>query len=695
MKKILIFTTIILSLLPFSLFSQSASTDQALLSKYWKYRLRLKYFVIPGNAGQLRGEGMVAGIRNQQSTGLISYGDQMVHMGYYLGVLATEYALLVSYGQDASATLQELNTALDCYVRNDLCESRMPWYKNFDTYDGFHMRQDVPESFIVEHPQINEGLTSTDIVGSLSPGRPAWVEHVSANDYQNWEVEPGGTPHLVFQSDQDMKNGSMSQDNAIGLLKGLALVHKCIPSGYYAHDKASEIANKVITRMWGAGSWIILDPNKEAVPRGSDAYFYSIPLTVINLTMDNPPLPSPVLAQNANLTWQGLQYVPTEPMNNCMTMTMAALCDCWNGSLVGLPGVNTTKGCIYQLSEQDNWDTFYLLLWEYLHDKSTSLLSMGKVRDQLIAAPCDGPYCYDSVMHIHAENGWASTYKFEQGEDFQNHGKIGSQGNYNGLDYMLLYNLYHLVSLRDNYTPSAFINMISMNLSGELPMCHYNNSITNIGSSQHPSHYQAFETIVSNQLIDTYVHPAEPIWNIGNCPTIGSFDPGRVTYRAGKSILLQAGFHAVAGSYFRAYIEGFDCPDLQKKDTNNNLNDHQLPAIMAESQGEWNVEAALEAILGTYNDSSSMPTNNSLSLSVFPNPFSERVILRFNLPINTDVSLSIYNVNGLVVYSSIFMNVKAGANSIEVNTQELSSGQYCIVLKADNIIASKNIIKEE
>lgn len=698
MKKLLIVIFLCVAINTPPLFAQNSSSDQSLALKYWHYRDRLKYFVTIGVNGQQRGEGMVSGVRNKHSTDVISYGDQMVHMGYYLGVLATEYALLVGYGQDPTATLQELNIALDCYVRDDLCESRMPWYKNYDLYDGFHMRQDVPETFIVDHPSLNEGLDPTDIVGTLDPGTPAWVEHVSANDYKNWEVEPGGTPYLTFQSDADMKTGAMSQDNAIGLLKGLALVHKCIPSGYYAHEKASEIANKVISKMWGGGSWVILDPNNDPVPRGSDAYFYAVPLTVINIAMDNPALPSPILAQNANLSWQALQYIPLDPMNNCMTMTMASLCDCWNGSLVGLAGFNTTSGCIYQLTEQDNWDTFYLLLWEFLHDKSSSSLSMGKARDQLVAAPCNGPYCYDSLYHDHAENGWAATYKFEQCEDYQNHGKIGSQGNYNGLDYMLLYNLYRLINARNNQFSGPYQNMVRVTLGGSLPYCVFGVVNQPIGTFFRPLHYYAMQTIHSTQNVDIYVHPLAMVYPLNSCPNIGDYNPAYITYRAGKTITLNPGFRAAQGAYFHAYIDPFDCALLQKANTESgNQAASELDpsyAMYQESIGEWSVQPALETYMQHIEATPNDTAFPDIPVSAYPNPFNEQTTIHFSLPDEAEVDCCLYDIHGVVAYRWNTSRMPAGPAVLSINGQTLKPGQYCCVITAGGWNATVNIIKE-
>lgn len=675
-----------------------------LIDKYWYYRQRLKYFVDEGTNGSLPGEGMVAGIRNKQSSDLISYGDQMVHFGYYLGVLATEYALLTYYGQDASATLDELNIALNCYVRVDECEDNPPWNQPFALYDGFHMRQDVPSSFLQNHAQLNEGLTSADNVAAVDPGSPAWVEHVSANSLLNWDVNPGGSPYQYFQTAEEMKLGSMSQDNAIGLIKGLALVYKCLPQGTYAHEKAREIAGKVISKIWGGGSWVILDPNQEAVPRGSTALCYAVPLTVINMAMGNPMLPSGPNAGNANISWQTLQFFGTGAENNCMTLTMAALCDCWNGSLTGQAWLNTTSGCIYQLSGQDNWDTFYLLLWEYLHDRSSPRLSLGKVEDQLMAAPCNGPYCYDSLNHVHAPNGWASTYKFEQAAPYQNHGKTGSQGNYNGLDYMLLYNLYHLINLRDGQQPIPYMDLVNRELTGVLPTCSYHEAIplsVTYGDDARNALYDAFNTIRSDQVVDIILHPRSTSTLFNNqCPEVGSEDAGNVTYRAGERITLKTGFRAIQGSYFHAYIQPFDCDHLRSVNPDNPYHFHnETVALHSPESGQgsagnaWDTESAYREYLSFAGEPDDSSTSGELR--VFPNPSADRFTLVFIPQEQGQAEIQIRNLQGTLVYE-VSLDVAAGIPAnIEIPGKDFKAGAYFGILREAERVQTFRLIKTQ
>jgi len=84
----------------FCVFSQSESENH---EKYWYYRNRLKYFVKPGIGP---GYSCVGSIRNRYNGQHMSFGgDQVIELGWYTGVLATEYKLLNNNNQNTEETL--------------------------------------------------------------------------------------------------------------------------------------------------------------------------------------------------------------------------------------------------------------------------------------------------------------------------------------------------------------------------------------------------------------------------------------------------------------------------------------------------------------------------------------------------------------------------------------------------------------
>jgi hypothetical protein len=230
----------------------------------------------------------------------------------------------------------------------------------------------------------------------------------------------------------------------------------------------------------------------------------------------------------------------------------------WQCDLLGLGNKNLTAtvlamgnysaGKIERLTTMKNlnWDTFYFLLWEVLNNnnRNSTLQSqlLSKSLGQLNSAPCEGPYCYKPdtrIPHyligkkinlyntydtngVYSGGGWATSYRWYEGEDDQDHGKTIWIGNFNGCDYMLLYNLYQIMTA--NTTAPFYVSYINRNL---------------VGTVNSPNDFVGYSTVSSTQTIE----PTAPT----------------VIYEAGDSIDLKQGFHAVNGSNFHAFIGNVGC----------------------------------------------------------------------------------------------------------------------------------------
>ncbi len=135
--KALTFSIILLSV---SAFGQNIFRFNSELEKYWYYRDRLQYFVYPGDAP---GNSVIITSRNPCKDyhdyfpiyTSIELAQTHKLMGYYIGMLATEYKLLMDNLQtkDANSTLMELNFALDALIRMDKCEDDIPWECSIQT----------------------------------------------------------------------------------------------------------------------------------------------------------------------------------------------------------------------------------------------------------------------------------------------------------------------------------------------------------------------------------------------------------------------------------------------------------------------------------------------------------------------------------------------------------------------------------
>jgi len=527
----------------------NAQSETQNLIKYWYYRNRLQYFVVPGDGP---GESNVAGIRNlwicnnPNSDGL-DYSQHSAYLGYYIGVLATEYYLLNQHGYDCSKTLMELYYALKAYIEQmDKCESKDPWYLSDDLYDGFFMRNNVPSDFATTHSQeLNKDIPMSDMG---TGGNPGWVETVGGDAASNPYIEV------------------MSQDEAIFLIQHLALVIKLVPDydisfydknnnsvTYNFNSTAREIIDKIITFIHDSHiiygylyslPWSIYMPNNQMPTIGGDAIAFQYGFKEALYKWTQHLILTP---QYSKKLWNSYPYdwilfpadFSTISQNTYMTAGLAAIGNSWTipvGVTIGICpccciqleyDIPATAMGIKTCTKRYNWDTYYLMLWSVLQNKSSKRLSMTKVLDQLNSAPCEGPY-YRSA-NDKGENGWACSAKFWHISDDQDNGQVPDFcGIFNGLDYMILYNLYHILN------------------SGSCPPYENYNSRYLTGIVTNPNYYVAYDSLISTQTITNTI------------PT--------VDYKAGELIRLKPGFHAVHGSDFHAYIEQTGCSDNNASD---------------------------------------------------------------------------------------------------------------------------------
>ena len=93
-------------------------------------------------------------------------------------------------------------------------------------------------------------------------------------------------------------------------------------------------------------------------------------------------------------------------------------------------------------------------------------------------------------------------------------------------------------------------------------------------------------------------------------------------------------------------------------------------------RGAWKSESFMGAVgIKTPGSSSSKSTMNS-SVAVYPNPMSEQGTIAFNLVATTDVTISIYNLEGKLIKIIKPGKLNSGEQRIQFSTDELSRGTY-------------------
>ena len=76
----------------------------------------------------------------------------------------------------------------------------------------------------------------------------------------------------------------------------------------------------------------------------------------------------------------------------------------------------------------------------------------------------------------------------------------------------------------------------------------------------------------------------------------------------------------------------------------------------------------------------------------YPNPFNPVTTLGFSLPIDAEVILMIYNLQGEEVISLIDGNMDAGYHSVVWNADTHSSGVYFVKMVAGEYISTQKLM---
>ena len=536
-------------------FSQSSND----LMTYWYYRNRLSYFVVPGNK---IGESQIVCTRNRIDNANdagkkdIDYGQIGMHDGLYIGVLATEYYLLKQNGQDTDAahTLNELYYSLNC-VKVYWDTYAEPYWNKPASYNGFFMRGNVPCGFLNTTNTSGNGFAANgkSHLSILNKGLKTTDTYNDPPAYNFGSFPRGHAGYINYYTDSTYSNHvqAMSEDEAIIIMLGCSLAAK-LAVGTTSQTLAKDMVDKIV-------SYVI---NKNQIYGDNFFRIYNPDGTKVIQKYGGCSMELGPGIQQAGSQITGNSYsipVLLFPWVKRLAQQVAwgEIKDCGTGdadltaSLLAMG--NYKSGEINHITVHNNWDTFYLLLWEVLNNntrtKNHQIHLLKKAKDQLDDAPCEGPYCYlqdtrvyeynyyfwGKMRHkillgylnngVFAGNGWATDYKWFKHEDQQDYGQDAATGNFNGCDYMLLYNLRHIIT-KD--TATYYVDYMHRNL---------------IGTVNSPANFIGYSTIVSTQLVNS----ATPI----------------VNYKAGDSIHLKTGFHAVHGSNFHAYIGTVDCSDAE------------------------------------------------------------------------------------------------------------------------------------
>ena len=105
---------------------------------------------------------------------------------------------------------------------------------------------------------------------------------------------------------------------------------------------------------------------------------------------------------------------------------------------------------------------------------------------------------------------------------------------------------------------------------------------------------------------------------------------------------------------------------------------------------EWS-DLSISFIESLSHDSSSMVEGFGLS-SIYPNPFNPSTTIDFYAESDSNVNVSIYDLNGRLVESILDRSMSAGSHSVEWNASSHSSGIYIVQIQFDSSIHSSKVM---
>jgi GEVED domain/Secretion system C-terminal sorting domain/Fibronectin type III domain len=81
------------------------------------------------------------------------------------------------------------------------------------------------------------------------------------------------------------------------------------------------------------------------------------------------------------------------------------------------------------------------------------------------------------------------------------------------------------------------------------------------------------------------------------------------------------------------------------------------------------------------------------ALNVYPNPFTDRIQLDFELQKASNISVQLFNLNGQLVQALQSDNLSSGAQRIELVANDLSAGMYLIQLATEEDVIIRKLVK--
>ena len=129
---------------------------------------------------------------------------------------------------------------------------------------------------------------------------------------------------------------------------------------------------------------------------------------------------------------------------------------------------------------------------------------------------------------------------------------------------------------------------------------------------------------------------------------------------------------------------------------NNGLTESSIMSLNVDQQGHLYAGTSKglfksTGIVTRIDEKSGVPSSFTLFQN-YPNPFNPTTVINYQLSVNSDVTLKVYDILGRLVNTLIEERQTAGAHSVTFNASSLSSGVYFYRLAAGSYVETKKMI---
>jgi hypothetical protein len=370
-------------------------------------------------------------------------------------------------------------------------------------------------------------------------------------------------------------------------------------------------------------------------------------------------------------------------VNQSMYCQIAAMSDAWRAGPFPLSVINRTPHAIYEHAIDYDWEAYYVSLWSVWNNKpipnSNQLRNMviNATRNDLNNAPCIGPYnvtpMATGIKDYPFE--WASIFKYFRTLSETRYGNIDStglpDGYYNGLDYLLMHNLFYLSY---NGALPYFHDLVDRIIDFPVPGIYPGNPF-NVNLPQ-PIVVNAFHSITANSTVQT------------------NYD---TEFRAGYEITFKPGFHVESGANFHAYIEPFTCDAHEFQYRNQNTDSTIATAYGFNEKFNFTNHGIIDYSKDETEEEIAQNTEPEIDLKsllmVYPNPCTDKFtyIVSDQTELNKMQQIELYNMIGeLVQTENINYN---GQNILDIT--HLPSGIYVVkVISGERVYSAKIMVEE-